>query len=98
MYYIIWNYTVDKSKQEKFEEEYSRGGTWFKFFEPCDDYMGHELIKNINGSSYVLIDKWMSKKDYEGFLKSNQAEYDDLNNRSKELYEEETQIGSYVGI
>ena len=95
---MIWKYTVDKTKQKHFEEEYSRSGTWFKFFEPCDDYMGHELIRNTDDSSYVLIDKWMSKKDYEGFLKSNQLEYDDINGRSKELYDEEIQIGSYESI
>jgi len=98
MYYIIWSYTVDKSKQTRFEEEYNRGGSWFKFFEPCGDYMGHELIKNTDGFSYVLIDKWMTQKDYEGFVKANQLAYDDLNNRSKELYDEEEQIGFYESI
>ncbi len=95
MYYIIWNYTVNKTNQKAFEEEYSRTGSWFKFFEPCNDYMGHELIKNTNGTSYLLIDKWMSKADYEGFVKSHQVEYDNLNSRAKELYDEEMQIGTY---
>ena len=98
MYYIIWKYTVDKAKQPKFEEEYNRSGSWFKFFEPCSDYMGHELIKSTEEESYILIDKWMSKQDYETFLTSNQLEYDDLNNRSQDLYDAEKLIGLFNSI
>ncbi|MCP4459110.1 MAG: hypothetical protein GY816_13970 [Cytophagales bacterium] len=98
MYYIIWKYTVDNTKQQKFEEEYDRNGSWFKFFEPCNDYMGHDLLKNMDGETYLLIDKWMSKNDYENFLKSNQLEYDAINNRSKELYDLEEQIGLFNSI
>ena len=95
MYYIVWNYKVSKAGQAKFEEHYGRSGEWFKLFEPCHDYLGHELIKNTNGEGYVLIDKWMSKQTYDGFVSSNQLFYDDLNKRSKELYSEEILIGTF---
>ncbi len=98
MYFMIWSYSVDKPKQKSFEEEYSRSGSWFKFFEPCNDYLGHDLIKNIDGKSYVVIDKWMSKQSQESFVASHQIEYNDLNVRSKELYDAETSIGSYESI
>lgn len=96
MYCVVWRYNVDKSKQKDFENYYQRGGPWFKFFEPCDDYLGHDLLKNNEADSYLIIDKWMGQKEYESFLKSHQSEYDQLNRESSELYSEETQIGSYT--
>ncbi len=95
MYYIVWSYKVSEANQSKFEEEYNRSGAWFKLFEPCGEYMGHELIKHTTDNSYLLIDKWMSKSTYDNFLKSHQLEYDDLNNRCKELYDEEVAVGTY---
>lgn len=95
MYCILWKYEVDASKQADFEKEYGREGSWFKFFEPCDDYFGHDLLKNTDGKSYNLLDRWMSKEDYDSFLKSNQAEYDQLNEKFKALYTSETQLGTF---
>ena len=95
MYCILWKYDVDKSNHAEFEKEYGRSGAWFKFFEPCDDYFGHDLLKNTDGNSYTLIDRWMSKKDYEGFLKSNKAEYDQMNEKFSGLYTSETCLGTF---
>lgn len=95
MYCIVWKYEVEKSQRKAFEEHYSRGGIWFKFFEPCDDYLGHDLMKNVAEDSYMIIDKWMGKSEYDSFLKSNQAEYDAINEQTSGLYEEEVSLGAY---
>lgn len=95
MYCIAWKYTVS-SNHAAFEEEYGRSGAWFKFFEPCEDYLGHELMKGEDGNSYLLMDKWMSKEDYEDFMKENKAEYDQQNEKSKALYDKEESMGTYT--
>lgn len=95
MYFIVWEYEVPKTDQSKFEEEYSRSGSWFKLFEPCGDFLGHELIKNTSGPTYILIDKWIDKNSYEAFVKSVQPEYDNLNEISKSLYSTEKLIGTF---
>lgn len=95
MYCIAWKYTVS-SNQSKFEEEYSRNGSWFKFFEPCEDYLGHELMKAADGQTYLLLDKWMSKEDYDDFLQNNQLAYEQLNEKCKSLYDNEESMGSYT--
>lgn len=95
MYCIAWKYTVS-SNHSKFEEEYGRTGSWFKFFEPCEDYLGHELMKEADGKTYLLTDKWMSKEDYESFLSANKADYDALNEKSKGLYDAEESIGTFT--
>lgn len=95
MYCIAWKYTVS-SNQSKFEEEYSRSGSWFKFFEPCEDYLGHELMKAADGQTYLLLDKWMSKEDYDDFLQDNQLAYEQLNEKCKSLYDKEESMGTYT--
>ena len=97
MYCIAWKYTVSSNHSE-FEENYGRNGVWFKFFEPCEDYLGHELMKSEDGKSYLLTDKWMSKEDYEKFVSSNQTEYQALEVKSRELYDEEVSLGTYTII
>lgn len=95
MYCILWKYDVDSSNQSAFEQDYGRNGSWFKFFEPCDEYLGHDLLKNTDGKSYTLVDRWMSKEDYENFLSEHKAEYDQLNEKFSSLYTAETQMGTF---
>ncbi|MFK7951931.1 MAG: antibiotic biosynthesis monooxygenase [Ekhidna sp.] len=95
MYCKIWNFTVESSKQEKFEEEYGRAGSWFKFFETCEDFLGLELMKNADGKTYMVIDRWMSEDDYEDYISDNQAVYDDLTDKNKELYSEQQSMGTF---
>ncbi|MEO9871093.1 hypothetical protein [Ekhidna sp.] len=94
MYCLAWKYKVS-SNQAKFEEEYGRNGRWFKFFESCDDYLGNELMKGADGTTYILIDKWMSKADYQDFIDENKATYDDLSENNKTLYDNEEQLGEF---
>ena len=89
---------MEKSKQAQFEQEYGRNGAWFKFYESCSDYLGHDLMKDTNTGDYLLVDKWMSKADYEHFVKSHLMEYDNLNKQSREYYDTEELIGTFETI
>lgn len=95
MYCIAWKYTVT-SNQAKFEEEYGRNGGWFKLFEPCEDYLGHELMKGEDGKTYLLTDKWMSKEDYDSFISAHKADYDVQNEKAKALYDSEEALGTFT--
>lgn len=94
MYCLVWKYSVS-SNQAKFEEEYGRNGSWFKFFETSEDYLGSELMKSADGKSYILIDKWMAKADYQDFIDENKAQYDEMSEKSKALYDAEEAMGEY---
>ncbi|SNT13252.1 hypothetical protein SAMN05421640_2429 [Ekhidna lutea] len=94
MYCLVWKYKLS-SNQAKFEEEYGRNGGWFKLFESCEDYLGSDLLKSSDGKTFIVVDKWMSKADYQDFLDENKAEYDQLNEKSKALYDEEEQMGEF---
>lgn len=97
MYCKAWKYTVT-SDHTKFEEVYGRNGSWFKFFEPCEDFLGQDLMKGDDGTTYLVLDKWMSEEDYEAFIASNQAEYQNLESQTRDLFDEELSLGSYAII
>ena len=95
MFCKAWKYTVS-SDHTTFEEVYGRNGVWFKFFEPCDDFLGQELMKGADGNSYIVLDKWISEADYQDFLTSNQTEYEAIQTQTRELYDEELPLGNYI--
>ena len=95
MYCIVWEYQVAKESESRFEEQYSRKGAWFKLFEPCDDFLGHDLLKNSDNSTYLVIDKWIGKAEYNAFIYSVKPLYDALNAESHSMYSEEKQLGAY---
>ena len=98
MYYLIWEYEVEPANESEFKEYYSRSGPWFKFFEPCDDYLGHDLLESDEGGSFIIIDKWMGKEEYSEFMRVNQAEYERLNTDSSSLDGTERLIGAYHAL
>ncbi len=95
MYCILWNYDVDSGNESAFEKECGRNGSWFNFFESCDDYLGHELLKNTSGGNYNLIERWISKGAYESFIGSNKASYDELKSKIASLHKSEKQLGTF---
>lgn len=98
VYQLIWSYQCDPAKSAQFEKEYARSGSWFNFFEPCDDYLGSDLAKNLETGHYILTDKWMSKEAYERFISENKAGYDKLCEQFKQLYQKEELLGRFETI
>lgn len=98
VFYVVWRFDVDSGKAADFEKAYSRSGPWFTFFEKCDDFLGLELIKNKDDSSYLVIDKWISASAYEDFRKDNEAEYNQLNEQHKGLYKSEERLGVFQSV
>ncbi|MEM9896634.1 MAG: antibiotic biosynthesis monooxygenase [Bacteroidota bacterium] len=83
---------------EKIEEFLARSGNLFSFFEACDDYLGHELLKKEDTEEYLLVEKWISKEDYEDFISSNQAAFQLLENELQALVSTAKDLGDYTLI
>ena len=94
MYCLAWKYTVS-SDHQKFEQEFGRNGSWFKLFEPCEDYLGHELMKGVDDKSYLVTNKWMSREDYERFIAENREACSLINKELMDLYDVEEFLGNY---
>jgi len=64
-------------------------------FESCDAYLGYELMKSEDGQTYLLANKWISRKDYENFIVENKDAYDLLKKKMTDLFDAEESLGIY---
>lgn len=94
MYCLVKKYLVS-SDHTKFEDAHGRNGMWFKFYEACDDFLGYELMKGSDGKTYLILEKWISEEDYQGFIATNKTEFQNLEIQSRDFYDEEISLGSY---
>lgn len=95
MYKVVWRYVVPLENQPQFELAYSADGAWATLFKQSEDYLGSRLNKSeIEGNTYILIDSWNAKDNYERFLQINKQEYQRLNEKFQNLYNEEERMGT----
>lgn len=98
MYQLVWRYECSTDQKDEFEETYRRNGKWFHFYEQSDDFLGLELIKQVDKNDYLVVDSWVSKEAHEEFMSQNKAEYDQLNGQFKQLYDKEEFLGFYETV
>ena len=94
MFSILWEYIVESENQQEFETVYSPTGDWAELFQRGKGYSGTELLKDAGTPGrYITIDHWSSMEDYEDFLSHYQAEYNALDDVTRNLTSQETMIG-----
>ena len=85
-YHLVWRFVADPARQGEFEAAYAGDGHWAVFFRRGEGYLGTELLRDLDGSpTYVTIDRWISRKAYEHFRRTNPAEYAEISRRLMEL-------------
>jgi len=96
MFVIIWQYQVKPQENERFEEIYSSKGLWTELFKRSAGYLGTELIQDeTDQQTYLTIDRWKSKQDFEVFQSVWQAEYKSLDEQCEGLTELEFLLGRW---
>ena len=96
MYSIVWKYKIKPEFKEKFEFEYGNKGKWAKFFRASESYQGSTLHSSIDDpNTYLLIDQWSSREDYDSFLQVHEAKYQEMSLTMAHLYELEEKIGEF---
>lgn len=96
MFIIIWEYRVKPEKQAEFEKFYSSGGAWADLFKRGEGYLGTELLRSDEAATtYITIDKWVSKQAHEEFLQTWKTEYNQLDEHCTGLTQHEQRIGNF---
>ena len=99
MYLILWEYQVSPNKQSEFGMIYSPTGTWAELFKRGTGYVGSELLRDESRPNrYFIIDRWLTKKDYETFMLHHEDEYKALSEEYKDLVETESLVGKWITI
>jgi heme-degrading monooxygenase HmoA len=95
----IWEFRVRAGMEERFEQVYGLRGEWARFFQPDDSYIGTELIRDLKEArTYVTLDFWVSKKDYDDFRQKHLAEYSAIDQKCEAMTESEREIGTFIRV
>ena len=91
---LIWRFEVLEEARPAFEATYAPTGAWAQLFARSDGFKGTELFKAEDGS-YLTLDVWGSKADFEAFLAEHGADYEALDRSTESWTASEHRIGEY---
>jgi heme-degrading monooxygenase HmoA len=93
---VLFEYDVDPAQAEAFEAVYGSEGEWARYFAGAGGYLGTELLRGPDGR-YLVIDRWRSAADYDGFLTANADEYAARSRAAVRLWRRERALGRFEG-
>ena len=91
---LIWRYEVRDEHRVQFEATYGPTGEWARLFARSGGYRGTELMRAEDGS-YLTLDIWRARADFDAFLADHRADYDALDSRTEPWTRCEHRIGEY---
>ena len=91
---LIWRYEVLEEAREAFEATYGPTGAWAQLFNRAEGFRGTELLRAGDGS-YLTLDIWRSREDFDAFLAAHRADYDALDRSTESWTSAEHRIGEF---
>ena len=91
---MIWRYEVVDEARPAFEAAYGPTGAWARLFARAEGFAGTELLKAEDGS-YLTLDVWRAREDFDAFLAAHRADYDALDRSTEAWTSCEHRLGEY---
>jgi len=91
---LIWRYEVHQEHREAFEAAYGPTGDWARLFARSGGFRGTELLRGEDGS-YLTLDIWRDRADFEAFLDEHGREYQALDRHTEKWTRCEHRMGEY---
>ena len=91
---IIWRFEVEPAHRAEFETTYGPKGEWARLFARSGGFRGTELLRAADGS-YVTLDVWRARADFDAFLVEHRVDYDALDRRTEAWTRAEHRLGEY---
>jgi heme-degrading monooxygenase HmoA len=91
---ILWRFEVLDAHRAQFEAAYGPTGDWARLFARSGGFRGTELMRAEDGS-YLTLDVWRAKADFDAFLAEHRADYDALDADTQSWTRAEHRLGDY---
>jgi heme-degrading monooxygenase HmoA len=96
MYTIVWRYRVRAERAGEFERAYGEEGDWVRFFTQGEGYARTQLYREVGAAgSFLTVDEWRSKADYDAFRAAHAREYGEIDRRCEAYTENEECLGAH---
>jgi quinol monooxygenase YgiN len=98
-YLALWEFQVKPASISAFEETYGPTGAWAQLFRQSPDYLGTELVRDLNRPGrYLTLDRWTSGESLLRFKQDHQAAYAELDKQCESLTEREVFLGEFESV
>lgn len=95
---VMYRYQVHPTQVRAFEHAYGPAGPWTQLFRQYPGYRRTRLFRHREEpETYVTVDVWESKAEFDAFRSQAADEYARLNQIFRLLYIEELFLGYYEG-
>lgn len=95
----LWEFQVKPESVSAFEEAYGPAGTWAQFFRSSPDYLGTELLRDLDRPGrYFTLDHWTSRDAFRRFKQDRHAEYAAIDKQCESLTEREVFLGNFERV
>src|SRR4029077_2691139 len=93
---IVGEYRGGHGKLEDFESFYRPDGPWGELFRGAPGFVSVTLMKDVRTAGrYMVSDRWTNVVLYEEFKHQHAADYRELSERPRRLYDEESEVGRF---
>lgn len=91
---IFWRFVIDPAQRRAFLAAYAADGEWSRFFHEHKGHVATELFHSASEpDTYLTVDRWRSRADYEAFRQENSARYRELDERLERFTVDESFLG-----
>jgi hypothetical protein len=98
-YLALWEFIVKRESIPLFEETYGPDGAWAQLFPHSPDYLGTELLRDLNQAGcYLTVDRWTSHEALQRFKQEHHDAYAALDKQCEALTEKETSYGDLESV
>ena len=91
---IIWRFEIREEHRAAFESTYGPKGEWARLFARSGGFRGTELMRAHDGS-YLTMDVWRAKADFDAFIADHRADYDALDRKTEPWTRAEHRLGEF---
>ena len=91
---IVWRYRVKPEHRAQFETAYGPAGAWALLFARHSGFTGTRLLRG-EDDSYLTLDRWRSREDFDSFIAGHEAEYRALDASTEGWTESEERLGIF---
>jgi quinol monooxygenase YgiN len=92
----VWEFQVKSEAVPAFESIYGPDGAWAQLFRQSPDYLGSELIRDLERPGhYLTLDHWTSREALRRLKQDLHAEYTALDKQCESLTDREVFLGNF---
>jgi len=92
----VWEFRVKPESTSAFEKIYGPDGDWAQLFRRSPEYLGTELIRDLDRPGrYLTLDRWTSRDALRHFKQQHHDAYYALDQRCENLTENELLLGDF---